>query len=588
MECKSSISKPNPLVSGTKQNTTTQKPHKPRKLGHSSKAATEHDQDIVESTIDRTPSTLRVNAIQSTFPDHISNKHLRQHFSKYETYILSAVILRGKRGRYGLITFSSYEIAETARKAFCNQRLLGCLTRLSHVHTKKEYHVTSKDASQRSSGVASFIPSVTDSHAAGSCLYDKQSSTKILLEEKHATSSTYPPDSILCVKGIHSKLPEEISDDELMKHFLAFSSDIISASIVRDPQTKRSTGCGIVTFKTSETAMKAQKKYNGTQLCKKYQLRVTLKNPDSVSSSTTSTIPAANSDKDDIRVLSNNNDESVNNSGVIVNAFPAHAKKKSDNFTVSTTSETDALDSKGIKSLKTSAREASDFATGRLIVENLSCFVEENELKALISSCGAEVSSCTILRNPVAVGTCTADVTLVDSSLVERVIEQLNEREAFNYKLRVYSSKKEYQKPHLHVEKRKISLQLYHFINKHGHAKIEMFLHKGVAFDYQELKGSAQLSAPSESVAIKFLLQVFNRYTEKTIVFKPTKWNQLTLKHNPSILNRTESKVIAEPDVDIIPKIDKHEILFVGTHEGVKRISTWLMYQLNREIEVER
>ena len=590
MECNSSISKPNP--SGTKQNITTRKPHNPRKQIHSSKAATEHDQEIIQSTIDRTPSTLSVNAIKSTFPDYISDKHLRQHFSKYEAYILSAVILRSRKGRYGLITFSSHEIAETARKAFRDQRLLGCLTHLSHydLQTRKEYRATPKDTNQRPSEIASFVPSMTDSHAAESYFDDKKSSTKILLEEKHAASSRDPPKSTLCVKGIHSKLPEQISDEEFMKHFSAFSNDIISASIVRDPQTKLSTGCGIVTFKSSDTAMKAQKKYNGTHLCRKYQLRVTLENPSSLSSSTRSIIPAAKSDEDNIRTSSNSSNEGLNLSQhskpvTVVNVFPVLAKKKSQRSDSCTASEADALDSKGIKPLKNSATETSDFSPGRLIVENLSCIVEENELKALISSCGAKVSSCTIVRNPVALGTCTASVTLDDSSLVERVIEQLNERDAYNYKLRVYSTKEEYQKPRLHVEKRKISLQLYHFIRKHSHAEIEIYTHKGGAFDYPELEGSALISAPSESVAINFLLQVFNRYTEKTIVFKPTKWIQLTHKH---ILSRTESKVSAETDVDVIPQIDKREIRFVGTHEGVSRTSTWLIYQLNREIEVER
>ena len=115
-----------------KQKGTTQKPRPRRRHSNSSsKVATEFNEDIVPSTLDSTPTTLRVNAIQSKFPDHISDKHLRQYFSKYEKYIVHAVVLRNKGGWYGLVTFSSYDVAETARKLFRNQRLLGCLTHLS-------------------------------------------------------------------------------------------------------------------------------------------------------------------------------------------------------------------------------------------------------------------------------------------------------------------------------------------------------------------------------------------------------------------------------------------------------------------------
>ena len=599
-ERKSSISELN--SSDTKQTSTTQKPPNPRKChsNYESKAAAELDEDIVLSTLDSTPSTLSVNAIQSKFPDHISDEHLRQHFSKYEKYILHAVILRSRRAKYGLITFSSYDIAETARKAFRNKRLLGCLTRLNHFGPTN--NATPRD--QMPSKVASFVPSMTDSQAPASVCIDKQSDTKILHQASEigpAVSSGDPPtgNNTLCVEGIHSNLPDEIGDEELMKHFSAFGNDIISASIVRNPQTKLSAGYGVITFKSPAIAKKAQKKYNGTHLCRKYQLRVTLKNP---TFSTRSVILVAKGDEGiGPGVLNSSNDRGVLESNpspnlTVDDAFPAFTMKQEsqkangcNTNNSSFASEADVSDSIDIKSLKKEENSCSN--TEGLVIENLSCIIDESEIKALISNCGAEVLSCTILPNPVAVNTCVANVSLADSSLAGNIIKQLNDKEVYGCRLQVRFAEMKHREPLLHVEERKVSLALFNFIAKQSCLQIKTFEQKGCAFYYQETKGCAVLSAPGENIATEFLLQVFNKYTEKTIVFKPNKWEQLTIvrdKHTPSLLNRAGSKVCAEADAQIIPQIDQHEILFVGTHEGVTRTSSWLMDELNREIQIER
>ena len=572
---KSSISNQN--SSGTKKTTTTKKPCNPRKHNSSckSEAATELSHDIVRTTLDHTPTTLSVNAIRSKFPDHISDEHLRQHFSKFEKYILCAVILRSRKGKYGLITFSSYDIAETARKVFRDQRLLGCLTHLSYY----EYRTTPKD--QIRSEVTSCVPSKTDSCTTAP-VGDEQSSTKNLHQaselEPAVTSGDSPSgNNTLCVEGIHCKLPDEIGDDELMKHFCAFGNDIISASIVRNSQTKLSAGYGIIIFKSPEIAKKAQKKYNGTHLCKKYQLRV--KN---LASSTKSTILVAEVDED-TEVLSSSNDRRLSESNLA-----AHRKKRESQKTCDGSASSSSFavsDSKDVKSLK----DKETPFTG-LVVENLSCVVEESELKALVSSCGANVSSCVILRSPgpVAINTCVANITLVDSSQLGDVIKQLNEKEVYGCKLRVYATDK---KPHLHIEERKISSVLFEFITKNSHSQIKTFEEKGGIFKYQEPKHCALISAPGENITTEFLLHVFNRYTEKAFDFKPRQWYQLTLnadKYTPSLLNRAGSKFRAEVDAHIIPQIDKHEIFFVGTCEGVARTSSWLMDQLTREFGIER
>ena len=568
---------------------------------------TEHNQGITRSTIDHIPSTLRVCAIQTNFPDHISEKHLRQHFSKYETYILYAIILRTSMNkRYGLITFSSYEIAETALKAFRGQCLLGCLTQLDHYAVQNECLATTQDTFQRPSKVSGFVPSImTGSQTTTS---GKQSSINSLdpaSKETFTTSSSDSAKSTLLVEGICSKLPDSISDEELMKHFSAFSDNIVSASVGRDPQTNLGKGYGIVTFSSSETAMKAKKKYNGTHLCRKYQLRVTVMNPGSLIHSAMSTVLSAKSDKDIEASSSNNNKSSLEQDPALTSAgvklYPTHSKNKEPQRSDSCddsyncfVSEADVPDSMDINPSKTSLREPSSSAAGTLVVENLSYLVDESELKALISSCGADVSSCTIPTNPVALGSsiCTANVSLVDCSQVEKVIKQLNEKEVYKCKLKVHSTEKKHVEPLLHVEKRKISSQLFQFITKHSHEKIELFKQKGGAFYYQELEKSAVISSPDKSVVIEFLLWVFNKYSEKTIKFNHTKWHQLTLvRDKPNLLSRTESQFSAEADIHIIPQIDKHKIHFVGTHEGVAMTSSWLnkqLDQMDQEIEVER
>ena len=574
---KSSISNQN--SSGTKKTTTTKKPCNPRKHNSSckSEAATELSHDIVRTTLDHTPTTLSVNAIRSKFPDHISDEHLRQHFSKFEKDILRVVILRSKKGKYGLITFSSSDIAETARTEFRDQRLLGCLTHLSYY----EYRTTPKD--QICSEVASCVPSKTDSCATASVGVE-QSGTKNLHQASELEPAVTSGDSLsgnntLCVEGIHCKLPDEIGDDELMKHFCAFGNDIISASIVRNPQTKLSAGYGIITFKSPEIVKKAQKKYNGTHLCRKYQLRATLKN---LASSTKSTILVAKVGED-TEVLSSD-DRRLSESNLAALRKKRESQKTCDDSASS--SSFAVSDNKDVKSLKD--KEIPSFAG--LVVENLSDIVEESELKALVSSCGANVSSCVILRSPgpVAINTCVANITLVDSSQLGDVIKQLNEKEVYGCKLRVYATDK---KPLLHIEERKISSALFEFITKNSHSQIKMFEEKGGVFKYQEPKRCALISAPGENVTTEFLLYVFNRYTEKAFDFKPSQWNQLTLnadKYTPSLLNRAGSKFRAEVDAHVIPQIDKHEILFVGTCEGVARTSSWLMDQLTREFGIER
>lgn len=554
-----------------------------------------HGQNITQSTIDCTPCTLCVNAFQSTFPDHLSEQNLREHFSKHKRYILKVVVLRGKKGRYGLVTFSSTEVAENVRMGFNGQPLLGCVTRLHryevwcNYQTKGNSFTSSKDTAQQPSEGASAVPSMADPDVVctpSSCIGEQSSTGE--------AGARYPPGSVIYVKGIHSKLPDTISDEDLAKHFSAFADDIVNASMVRDPQTKHSTGYGIIAFKCSVTAEKAKKKYNGTHLCKKLQLRVTLDNPDSILPLIASPAQAVHR-AESIDVPSSANGTGLSEWDPSQESVTDHVPASKPNESLSVhdsscfASRGDVTDSMDIKPLHDAETLSSTAKT--LVVESLSCIIEKDELKDLFGGCGAEVLSCSIQPSSVVLGTCTATVSVVNTPQIERIIKELNEKEAYGLKLSVHSDEKKHSDIRMRVQRRKVSFALFSFISKHSHAQIEAFKRDGGSFDYEEVVGEAVISIPSENAETLFLLQVFNKYTEKTITFKSSKWNQLTRvrdKHTSSLFQKMESKFSLEIDVDVILQVDKHEILFVGTHEGVVMASTWISDQLNREIEVER
>lgn len=251
----------------------------PRKRGQNKSAGasvTNSKADIVKTT-EYKPSTLFVTAIKgkSEFPDDITETDLKQHFSKYKTYIVNATIARDWKGNpkgYGFITFSTCEVAETVRKAFHGTRIHQCSIRLHH----KRFAPMSKPSEPSfisdlpmESGSVSDVLSQPCSPSTDDQKGIKGIATAVpTFRDKHCQT--------LLVKGINVSFPDSIRDEELEKHFSAFSHDIIKAYIVRNPQTQQSQGYGLVTFRSFQSANKAQKKYNGTYLivCKKYQLDV--------------------------------------------------------------------------------------------------------------------------------------------------------------------------------------------------------------------------------------------------------------------------------------------------------------------------
>ena len=659
-------SKPAVSIEQVQSVNSTRKSHKQKRRGRPNSASVEHGQDIVKTTIECSPSTLYVGAIKSKLPDHVSEKDLEQHFSKYKAYILNVSIARNWNGTtkgYGYITFSSYEIAEAARKAFRRTYVHGCQIRLNHYegsyeHThlrKGEYSksaTTPKSTAQRSQhpSKASCTPpssvspsglfSQHDSLGVGCSQINIESISQQseVSEQAFATASSdgqlCSAGTTLCVEGINSRLPDSISDTELLKHFSAFGEeDIVSAYIVRDPQAKQSRGYGLITFSSVQTANKAQKKYTGTYLCKKFQLRLTQVKPITVSNtpnpvqvqndglieagsnfsvSNSHATLSVNSIKRNDSVASAELSSSMKQASVPslvdINCsetdleFPVFSTSTDPTEVNNVHGVSEAMTSAEVQSIQTPTPGSHDLpqnvtaiplqdeicmksssSNTDIIVKNLSPLVEEGELKALVNGYGGKVLSCNIQPDMIAPETCFANVSLANNSEAAIVISQLHDRVFLKHKLRVFL------KPPIVTEQRKISLHLFQFISQHSHTQIEHFKQDGGVFNYQE--DCAVLSCPSENIMTQFLLKVFNNYMEKTMEFKPSVWCQLTAirdKHTPSLLDKAESSYSVENGVCILSQKDQHAVLFVGTNEGVERAHSWLTTQLDRELEVER
>ena len=387
----------------------------------------------------------------------------------------------------------------------------------------------------------------------------------------------------------------------------------------------------MITFSSFQAASKARKKYIGTHLCKKFQLRITHISPDSSTFSNTPipvpihsdeaalNVPATCSHEavsaDNVKtgnsvtfvelsssmkstsVLSSVHKEHLNHSE-IASGDPTDLSNVKDSSTstqveVKQTSSPsswdvpDKVDAAPLHVEKNVLSNATD-----IVIENLSRLVEEGELKALVHSCGAEVLSYNIQPDAIASETCVAKVSLADYSQAATAVNQLHERVLLKHKLRVFLAdvaENKGMEPPIKTEQRKISSNLFQFITRHSHTQIEHFKQNGGVFNYQE--GSAFLSCPLESVMTQFILKVFNSYTEKKMEFQPSIWCQLTAikdEHTLSLLDKAKSSHGVENNVCIVPQKDEHAVLFTGTHEGVARAHSWLISQLNRELEVER
>ena len=560
--------------------------------------------NIIKSTIECSPSTLYVGAIQgkSKFPDDITEKHLRQHFSKYKAYILDAIIVRHWNGipkGYGFVTFSSHEIAETVRKAYDKSVICGCLIR---VRPKVEYASTKKTSTRSrklSETMCADSSSVSASFYLGHSGIGNQKTVKKIpqraqdLETKMSPvdSKQKDPCNTLLVEGLHSQLPNSISDEALTEHFSAVKNDIITAHVVQDSKMQR---CGLVTFRSAQAANKAQKKYNGTHLCRMCQVRVTnIKPGESPSLITHDLVPdqseSVTKSKSSYSIKSVNSAPHLGSTmrSALVTSSEQKEHEPEPDIVIDDGTDT-IMSGQGVCGKVNTAGAAG------IIIENLSPLIQEDELKALILNYGAKILSFDIYPDPTAPDeACIASVSLADPSQAATIISNLHKTMLLGRKPRAYPqefSKHEHKEKSRVTAQRKISQRLYRFISYHSHTQVEQFKLNGGIFDYDN--GSAILSSPDESGITRFLGEVVDKCTEKRVDFKPYSWDVLTAskdEHIPTLLDKAKVSysVEAESDVYIVPQMDQSAIIFVGTCEGVEKAHEWLFSQMYGELKLE-
>ena len=584
-------------VTGCSTSKNIQPERSMQKIGNSRKRSrrhststvtTKHGQDkdnIVKSTLKSSPSTLYIGAIKgkSKFPDDINESDLEGHFSKYKKYILEAIIVRHLNGipkGYGFVTFSSHEIAETVRKAYDRTVIRGCLIR---VRPKTEYQSTKMTSSLSASGQL-FQRSGSGNSSQKTvpqCTQDWES--KIAAVDSKQKDSYHT----LLVEGLHSQFSDSISDEALTEHFSGFKDDVITAYIVQDSKMQRH---GIVTFRNAQAAIKAQKKYNGTHLCKTCQIRVTnvkpiTPNPGPVHSKN---VTISKSSCTIETVDSSPDIGSTTRSTLVTSSEQKMLKPELDVHVCDTTDS--VASGQGVSGRLNAA------GTADIVIENLSPLIEEDELKALILNCGAKVSSFYIYPDPTAPDEAyIADVYLTDRSQVATIISNLDKTTLLGRKPRVYSpkfSKKGHMEQSRVTAQRRISPRLYRFISYYNHTQVKQFKVNGGIFDYDDGRSSAILSSPDERSITRFLGEVVDKCTERRVDFKRSAWTFLTAREDelkPNLLDqaKTSYSVEAESDVYIVPQMDQHAVIFVGTNEGVEKAYNWLFSQMYGELKLE-
>ena len=567
--------------------------------------------------------------------------------------------MRDPRGRpkgYGFVTFSSHEIAETARKAFSKKRIRGCVVCLRHCEGKNEgSHVskrpvsskntdrrpslsiamsrvskvecpaTSKGATQRSHKLSKPCDShsvCSSNHPSKVNSFSKstEKSVKNLFQpaqdyEKASSAlslkETVPTDKdTLLIEGIHSQFPDSIGYNELMEHFVSFKNDIVFAKMIQNPETQQT--CGIIKFSSIQVAHRAQKKYNGTHLCRRFQIRVlstsystvhpSASNHASVSES--SSIDNGNANPVSIKRCSiktpatvqpstqkghENSKHSTHFDPEPADVYDVNKSKKSGSspgmycsddsvksgnpspsviYSMQSVNEYDEpptcleYDPDNVDDKESDPKSRPDLcdksvgasnSSAVIVIENLSPLINEKELKALIQKHNVTILSLNLQPDPSAVDeTYRAHVSLADHSQAAAVINGFNGIELLRRKPRVYLM--EYARGDCKTlqsvtEKRKISLRLFKFICYHCLTQVEQFERNGGDLTYCE--DSAILNCQDRNIITQFLHDVFNRFIEKRVKFDNATWCQLSASrgdHSPSLLDEARSNFKIEMD----------------------------------------
>ena len=406
---------------------------------------------------------------------------------------------------------------------------------------------------------------------------------------KEATSNMkqrYTPDT-LYVEGLHSQFPDDISDEVLADHFSAFKDDITAICIV--PGSKKSKGkCyGLITFSSTRVASKAQKKYNGTHLRKKYQIRVThVKSCE---------LPLTIADpvlvQSEHMVQSKSDNSTITGNSTSVSLRESMLLPSTEEKLLPKPDPVKECDAKGSTASMPGQILCGEHNATGVKIENLSPLIGEDEVKAVILNCGVKILSFDIHPDPSAPNeACIANVSLANHSQVATVISRLHGKMILGRVCSATFATNEAKERLQVMVQREISRRVYRFICFSRHAQVEEFKVNGGGFDYKN--GKAIVSSPDKDVLMQFLSEVVDKCTERRLNFKPSTWSDLAVskdEHVPSLLDKAKSSYSAEAesDVYIVPQIDLHRILFVGTHEGVDSAQCWLFSQLYREFKVE-
>ena len=661
---------------GVPADASTSNPRKRNQRRHPARRSnSQFKQDIVKGTIDNHYCTLLVDG-KTGFPDCITATDLKQHFSKYERYISHTNVSKDRNGSLnGSITFTSYEVAESARQAFRETEIKGHLLYLSHSNVKqrtslsnekshskstkstasaRRYPKTSSMCMPSSNSSASLInastsekdqkgaplrhqaqcsplPSIssaplinittrdTDRRSAPlrqQCKPLPSNSSEPLINAAGATSgndqknpllqiqvaegsgvndsmSTPQPQCTLLVEGLHCKLPDDITDNDLKQHFLSFIHDIKSARMILDTHTQQK--IGIVSFSTPQVASKAKKKYWATHLLKKYQLRVShsdLKPQDT--STPIFTIPDTPSDIPTTTEGSDCTSPLGTTSLSIDDKVSASSETKSlcgtNDYPTLTSCDTHALThDKSGSSATENVVETSTSSCSTIVVKNLSPRVSKEDLTAFIQ-CDAEIVSINIAPDHCSAGTCIGYISLANHSELPAMVNKLRNREFFQHKITVHVQESVEVKHKQASKQRKISPFLFDFVCDHNHDQIEQFKTCEGALEYHE--DSVILSCPDESKITSILRDVFDNVVEKLEKFEASEWRKLTTSKSghTTLLEKAKASFSSEnkSNVYVVPQEFERALLYVGKSEEVTKAHSWLLSQLYRELNVER
>ena len=208
--------------------------------------------------VPRASCELFFRAMKSKLPNYIKKGHIREHFTEFESDIVSVVVVCDRETKqskgFGFIKFTSHQVAMDAQK-----KLHG-----SMLQDKFHLYVSIRKPSASSTSESA---SVADNDSSESELTDAFS-------ESECEESEIDDQCTLYVGVWNSKFPNFVNNKHLETHFSDFSEHITSARIIRDRSTHETKGYGFVSFTSATEAEKAMKELRSTKLLGKFSLYI--------------------------------------------------------------------------------------------------------------------------------------------------------------------------------------------------------------------------------------------------------------------------------------------------------------------------